>query len=44
MYAEYKPNVPNPGKMEDNMIHDIKAIQDLNEKKTILKDIRGPLS
>jgi hypothetical protein len=26
IYAEYKPNVPNPGKMEENMIHDSRAI------------------
>lgn len=44
LYPDYKPNVPNPGKMEDNIPKNPTIDNDLYQKRSILASNRRPLT
>ena len=43
IYGDYKPNVPNAGKLMPNLINNTGAHLENNEKRSILMKNRGPL-
>ncbi|CDW81544.1 UNKNOWN [Stylonychia lemnae] len=44
IYPDYKPNVPNPAKMEQNIIRNPPVNNDMNERRQMIQQNKGALS